>query len=421
MDSLVGKRSPKAIRSALEMLPKGSEAYDQAYTEAMARIGSQIADSQELAKQALSWITCAKRPLTSTELRHALAVEINEPEFDDQNLTEIADILNVCAGLVTIDEESGTVRLIHYTTQEYFERTWDSWFPNVQMEISETCLTYLSFGAFGSGACLTDAEFEARLQSNPLYYYAAKHWGYHAYAASIEARQSVLRFLRKQAILSGTYQAAIASKYLYGGYSQWYPKHMTGVHLAARFGFTDVLAILGETGHQADYKNSWGRTPLSLAAENGHEAVVKLLVDRPDVDADSKDNHGWTPLSWAAWNGHEGIVKLLVDRPDVDADSKDNDGRTPLSWAACNGQEKVVKLLVDRPDVDANSRDKDGETPLFLAAWNGHEGIVKLLVDRPDVDADSKNKDGQTPLSKAAWNGHEGIVKLLVHSSVVDA
>ena len=81
LDSLTGKRSPKAIRSALQNLPKGPEALDNAYKEAMERIEGQIADSRGLAKQVLSWITCAKRPLTTLELRHALGVEIGEPKL----------------------------------------------------------------------------------------------------------------------------------------------------------------------------------------------------------------------------------------------------------------------------------------------------------------------------------------------------
>jgi len=43
----------------LEKLPKGSEAYDQAYKEAMDRIEGQKPGLQELAKRILSWITCA--------------------------------------------------------------------------------------------------------------------------------------------------------------------------------------------------------------------------------------------------------------------------------------------------------------------------------------------------------------------------
>jgi ankyrin repeat protein len=96
-----------------------------------------------------------------------------------------------------------------------------------------------------------------------------------------------------------------------------------------------------------DAQDSYGRTPLSTAAASGHEAVVKLLVERDDVVADSKDKDGWTPLLWAAQRGHEAVVKLLVERDDVLADSKDKDGRTPLSSAAARGHEAVVKLLVE--------------------------------------------------------------------------
>jgi hypothetical protein len=109
----------------------------------MERIEGQTADSQELAKQVLSWIICAKRPLTTSELRYALAVEIGESELDEDNLPEIEDMVSRCAGLVTVDEESDIVRLVHYTTQEYFERTWISWFPNAQREIATICVTYL--------------------------------------------------------------------------------------------------------------------------------------------------------------------------------------------------------------------------------------------------------------------------------------
>src|SRR2546423_7590982 len=56
----------------------------------------------------------------------------------------------------------------------------------------------------------------------------------------------------------------------------------------------------------ANSKDSkYGQTPLSFAAENGHEAVVKLLLATGKADVDSKDNYGQTPLLWAAKKGHE--------------------------------------------------------------------------------------------------------------------
>ena len=311
LDSLVGKRSPKAFRAALERLPKGSQAYDDAYAEAMERIEGQVADSQQLAKQALSWITCAKRPLTSTELRHALAVEINGVEFDDENLSEIEDVLSVCAGLLTIDEESDIIRLIHYTTQEYFVRTWNSWFHDAQEDITKVCVTYLSLNAFDSGFCLTDKDFEDRLRSNPLYDYAARNWGHHARAASTEVGQSVIDFLGKETTVSGSSQAMIVPGSHYSGYSQHVPTKLTGVHLAAYFGLTNIATTLLKNSYRPNCKDSWGRTPLSWAAASGHEAVVKVLLERDEVEADSKDDDGRTPLFWAAASGHEAVVKLL--------------------------------------------------------------------------------------------------------------
>lgn len=146
----------------------------------MKRIASHDPDSEKLAKQILSWIICSKRPLTTIELQHALAVEVGDAELDEENLPQIEDMVSVCAGLVTIDEESSVIRLVHYTAQEYFERTRDILFPTAEIEIATICVTYLSFNAFKSGICHTDDEFEERLQLHKLYDYASYNWGHHA-------------------------------------------------------------------------------------------------------------------------------------------------------------------------------------------------------------------------------------------------
>jgi len=113
-----------------------------------------------LTKKVLSWITCTKRPLTTMELQHAIAVEINESNLDEDNLTEIEDMVSVCAGLVTGDKESRIIRLVHYTTQEYFNRMRNKWFPNGETSMATICVTYLSFDKFESGFCQNDKDLK---------------------------------------------------------------------------------------------------------------------------------------------------------------------------------------------------------------------------------------------------------------------
>jgi hypothetical protein len=54
-----------------------------------------------------------------------------------------------------------------------------------------------------------------------------------------------------------------------------------------------------------------------------------------------------TGYEWAVQEGHEAVVKLLLERG-AELETKDIYGRTPLSRAAGNGRETVVKLLLER-------------------------------------------------------------------------
>ncbi|KAI4940642.1 hypothetical protein J4E91_011293 [Alternaria rosae] len=190
IDSLSDNTTAKEVKSTLTTLSKGAAALDDAYSEALERIEGQRTSHSKLAKSVLTWITFAKRPLTTAELCCALAVEPGEAELDPENKPDVDDIVSVCAGLVVVDQESAIIRLVHYTTQEYFERVSSKLNPDRQLEIAETCLTYLSFSVFESGSCATDADFEERLSQHELLDYAAKHGGEHA--RSVDAKVAYL-------------------------------------------------------------------------------------------------------------------------------------------------------------------------------------------------------------------------------------
>ena len=393
---------------ALEKLPKGLNALDLAYKEAIRRIQGQKPGFVDLAWRILSWITCARRPLTSLELQHALAIEPGDSEIGEDNLQDIKEIVSLCAGLVTIDEEGDTIRLVHYTAQEYFEQIRDSSFPDAQRDIAVVCITYLSFPTFDTGFCLVEKDFEARLRLHPLYQYAAQNWGHHARAASTKVEQLTLTFLESEKNVLAAGQAMIAS--FPGSFSQRVPGQLTGVHLAAYFQLNVAISALHKNGHHLDSKDNYGQTPLSWAAENGHEAVVTLLLEK-GAELESKDNYGQTPLLWATRNGHMAVVRLLLARG-TKLESKNNSDRMLLLWAARKGHEALVRLLLER-SAELEFKDKNGLFPILWAARNGHEVVVRLLLEK-GAEFECKDNDGRTSLSWAADHGHIVIVRLLL-------
>jgi len=304
------------------------------------RIEGQVPDQAELAKQVLSWITYAYRPLTTLELQHALAVEENSSELDEDNLPDIEDLIRVCVGLVRVDEESEVIRLVHYTTQEYFQRTKNQWFPNADLEITTVCATYLSFDTFKNGFCQTGSEFRERLQKNKLYDYAAKNWGHHAQANAASC-QTVIEFLKKQGQVEASSEALLSGGHMfpYGLNIHHPPRKVTGLHLVGYFGIDDVVPHLIEK-YGPHPKDGNGQTPLSWAAHEGHETVAKLLL-KNGADANLKDRSGSTSLFWAVYKKHEAIIKLLLESG-AGVIKGDNYGTSPLFWSVYRKNEALA-------------------------------------------------------------------------------
>ena len=99
-----------------------TETYDHAYRPTMERI-KQCDDKGALAKDTLAWITRAKATFMASTLRKTLGVRADKSEFDDDDCSDVEDMVSVCAGLVTVDKGSGIIRVVHYTAQEYLEWT----------------------------------------------------------------------------------------------------------------------------------------------------------------------------------------------------------------------------------------------------------------------------------------------------------
>ena len=146
-------------------------------------------------------------------------------------------------------------------------------------------------------------------------------------------------------------------------------------------------------------------TALTLAAENGHAAIIRALAAaQADVARTSgtepNAHNGATlvpPMSWAVVGMHLGAVEaLLALRADVDA--RDSHGHTALIWATAIGCGAVSgALLAARGAVDAattktmSNGSPAGVTALMMAAAFSHATVVTLLLDRgADIEAKQK-------------------------------
>lgn len=182
------------MRRALRSLP---DSLDDAFAKTIERIRTSPKSHAELGMRVLMWIHLALRNLTVEELRHALAVDRNDTELDRDNMPPLETLLGSCLGLVHLDEETWTVRFVHYSLEEYFKERSTIYFPDGNCFAAKICLTYLNFDQLFS-QCRTEIELEERQRKFVLLRYAACNWGHHVRRQSnTSVRKLVLRLLEQ--------------------------------------------------------------------------------------------------------------------------------------------------------------------------------------------------------------------------------
>jgi len=200
----------------------------------------------------------------------------------------------------------------------------------------------------------------------------------------------------------------------------------TALWRAAEKGNERMVKWLLERG--ANPNTQYYGTPLSSAADRGHEGVLRALLKRSDVNPNIADPTGATPLWWAAYNGNEGVMSILLERNDLDPNIPDTlYHSSPLMMAAKTGGVRVVSRLLKRDDIDVNRvYSSRRETALLVAAEWGKEGVVRMLLKRKEIDPNIPNREGETPLLLAIHGirrtsrPDEGIVRLLLERNDIN-
>ena len=443
IDAILYESTISRRREMLGRMTTGLE-LGGAYGATIERIKVQDGDKSRLGMAALMWISHAERPLRADELCHALAVKLGSRHFDVGNIPSVSTLVSCCQGLITVDKEASTVRLIHFTLQEYLSARPDI-FSGPHSAMAEICLTYLNSRQVKA---LSTAHY-ADTRSAPFLEYCSIYWGVHAKKELSGSGRSIALELLKENYSHVSTRLLLAQVQHFPLWRFGTVSPFSGLHCASFFGIVGVVAglvdmecysineadvwgcgplswaswnghqgaveeLLGREGVNPDMSDKWDRTPLLLAAQNGHKGVVKILLGREEVNPNRADNEGQTPLLNTVQNGHDGVAKILLGRHEVNPVQSNKRGEAPLLLAAQNGHEGAVKMLLGREDVNLKGIDKWGRTPLLLVAKCGRESVVKILLGQEEINPDRPDNEGQTPLLGAARNGHEGVVRILL-------
>lgn len=436
IDRIFVARTVKKIKLALTSMPRE---LDDLYRETVERIRRQSGEDGELGMRVLSWVTHTKRPLHVDELAHGLAVEYDDDEgaldeLDIDNLLPSRSLVDVCAGLVVIDPRSQIIRLVHYTTQEYFDKERLELFKNAEVDISRASLTYLSYDI--AKIAPSDEIVSNAIRSHPFLTYASLFWFLHVgeigeITSSRLVMQQALTYvndpikvmfsamvLRKLLLRPGTYARVFddvhrkrrgnlialeaASECGLIQLVKFLLDHSAGsesaldsaMTCASAEGHTEVVALLIECGASVHSLTEDSSNALQKACKGGHFGVVKLLLQH-GANANTSDRWMWTPLHHAARGSHSDLVVLLLEN-DADPNSRTPLGLTACHLAASRGDLETIRHLLNA-NYDLGLTTRDRYTPLHKAAEERRLDVCRLFLQRGS-DVQAKNRLGQTAL-----------------------
>ena len=439
------------MEEALERLPR---ALDDAFAETLQRIQKQPDGQDTLGMETLMWIAHARRPLLVTELSEALAIKWSTSSLKTRFRPSQKKMVDCCMGLVTVDENSSIIRLVHFSVQEYLHKYHDGVFVEGERTVAEGCIIYLFFEPFALGPRRDEVEIMDLISRNIFAEYAAHYWGYHVRSAnSEEVDQLALSFLRAENHRQCSFQVL---QYTTNRREEYWnideARSCNGLHLSAMFGLEDLgkqLLDADEVG--VDDITKMGTTALIKAAAGGHKTFTQMLLTM-QVDL-TKENWYGTALHCAA---EAGMVVTMVELlgSGLDVDIRDRRGRTSLHCATVSGHANAMQSLLEHGanvnavcnknytslqyaviweqplevlrtlllnDANTEARSSHNATPLHNAAMkNSKETALLLLGYKADVDA--KDVHCATPLHYAAERNHASIIQhLLDHGAEIDA
>lgn len=130
--------------------------------------------------------------------------------------------------------------------------------------------------------------------------------------------------------------------------------------------------------------------PLHDAAKRGNKELVQECLDNA-VSVNSLDKSGSTPLYWASHGGHDSIVKLLCNAPNMCISAQNKIGDTALHAAAWKGHVNCVKILLEN-GANITIRNNERKRPIDVSRDPETRAVIELAM-RNVVDVNDFHND----------------------------
>ncbi|XP_034063445.1 dynein heavy chain 12, axonemal isoform X2 [Gymnodraco acuticeps] len=162
----------------------------------------------------------------------------------------------------------------------------------------------------------------------------------------------------------------------------------------------DLATLLLRYRANVDQTGPLNRTALHESAFLGLENFVHLLLESC-ADPNARDIKKKTPLALAAQNGHLNVVEALLQKgANVCCESESG---PVLFDAAASGNPDIISLLLDH-GADPNQPLSSGHLPIHRVAYHGHILALERLI--PVTKLKAVKEGGMSPLHSAAAGGH---------------
>ncbi|KAL7897311.1 putative ankyrin repeat protein [Trichoderma sp. SZMC 28014] len=436
----------ETLPDSLDRLPRTLQEVYESMLKEHARRSGVTAEQQA---KVLLCVTHASRPLRLIELGSLLSNMLHISLGQGKDL-----VRQSCGRLLELLEDE-SVSVIHHSFTEFLHdttrKTNADAFPVLDDTSSHEMLSVLLL-EFLDGCPHFDATLDDHRKVNydeldwgrkerkrredivtklrvthPLVSYAAENLAFHLRRASVQplaaVQEALTRYMCPGKPAFETMILMSWERQLSASFTIFHLATVVQPRLVMPLEVIEIFAAKEPT--LLDAHNADGRTPLSYAAEHGHDEIAQFLLAK-GANAQSGGSRGRTPLHWAALKGRPAIVRLLLaagvdpliktfpvleeyDSFDqyfkrYSKEEAESKRATALSFAFSGDNPEVIQAFMPFiPPTEVNK---------CFHQVNKVENVEAILnTGKVDIDC---FRDGKTRLFRAAERHDLGLIELLL-------